>query len=109
MSNSGVHETEDLKRDIIAGATLGPCKNLSRELLRCQIFRPDPKKYQEVNKNFYQCLQNYAEVRLNFKLILNRNIKIGAQQKINTEMFIILIEKQENLNGIDLKRLKKIL
>lgn len=107
MSNSGPQETEDLKRDIIAGATLGPCKKISRELLRCQITRSDPKKYRQVQEDYFKCLTEYASVRKFLKLKY-RNGTIGVQQRINMEIFTILKENQEILNGIDQKKSKEI-
>jgi NAD(P)H-nitrite reductase large subunit len=55
-------ETDDLKRDIIAGASLGPCKQEARKLLEQRFRGSSEKQSQQVEESYYKCLTNYAQV-----------------------------------------------
>jgi hypothetical protein len=58
-------ETEDLKRDIIAAASLSSCRKFTHEYLSLRIFGETNKKIKEIEEGYYQCLIKYAQV-LNF-------------------------------------------
>lgn len=60
---SGPQESpEDIKKDIIAGASLSKCKTLARELLRLRSFDFDPRNYQNTEIKYLDCMNEYANV-----------------------------------------------
>ena len=56
-------ETEDLKRDIIAAASLNKCKQEARKLLEQRFKGSSEKQSQEVEDSYLKCLTKYAQVK----------------------------------------------
>jgi hypothetical protein len=59
-------ETEDFKRDIIAGASLSKCRNITLEYLGLRIFGETKRKIRDIEEEYINCLTNYAKVKYFF-------------------------------------------
>lgn len=55
-------ESEDFRKDLIAGASLGPCKNLAREILRARYFADRTHQIYELEEQFLECINRYSQV-----------------------------------------------
>jgi hypothetical protein len=106
MTTQANPETEDMRRDIIAAASLGLCKKEARELLRYRIFRNSREKGKNVEGEYLTCLTKYAEVLIFW--VIFRFINTGPPQKTDKVTFTILIENQRKRSGKDQKRSKRI-
>ena len=60
--NPNLKENEEFRKDLIASAALGPCRNIARELLRVRAFESSMKVYSQVEGKFVDCINNFAQV-----------------------------------------------
>ncbi len=105
-----VKETEDLRRDFIAGAALSTCKVFARGVMQA-IAEKNVKKLEQNELAFLDCVNNYAAVCTSCEHFLHvqRNMRHGVLHLHPMDTFIISIGKLKKYNGIVQKKLKRTL